>query len=160
VKRLSALSSLCLIVVVLLIDRISKTWALGLGSRSYTLMPGLTAELTFNKGVSWGLLSTQSWLGQLLLMVLLVAVIGALSWQSYKRWQQKKSILGELLVIAGALGNCWDRISYGAVVDFIFIHYKGWGFPALFNGADVAIVGGVCLLFLAYWREYGELSLL
>ena len=60
------------------------------------------------------------------------------------------------LILGGALGNLWDRLAHGYVVDFISVHYGGWYFPA-FNIADSAItVGAACMLldsFLA--RERG-----
>jgi signal peptidase II len=49
------------------------------------------------------------------------------------------------LILSGAIGNVIDRILYGAVVDFIDIHYMTWHWPA-FNIADSAITIGVILL--------------
>jgi signal peptidase II len=51
------------------------------------------------------------------------------------------------LVLSGAIGNVIDRILYGAVVDFVDLHYAGWHWPA-FNIADSAITIGVILLIL------------
>ena len=45
------------------------------------------------------------------------------------------------LIIGGALGNLWDRVVLGYVVDFISLHYQHYYFPA-FNIADSAITGG------------------
>ncbi len=50
------------------------------------------------------------------------------------------------LILGGALGNLWDRVALGYVVDFISVHYQNYYFPA-FNLADAAIsVGAVGLL--------------
>lgn len=49
------------------------------------------------------------------------------------------------LVLGGALGNLYDRLTLGYVVDFLFFHYQAWYWPA-FNVADSAITVGVILL--------------
>jgi signal peptidase II len=49
------------------------------------------------------------------------------------------------LVLGGALGNLWDRVTLGHVVDFIQLHAAGYYWPA-FNVADSAITVGVVLL--------------
>jgi signal peptidase II len=50
------------------------------------------------------------------------------------------------LILGGALGNLWDRVALGYVVDFISVHYEDKYFPA-FNIADSAIsVGAACML--------------
>jgi signal peptidase II len=53
------------------------------------------------------------------------------------------------LVLGGALGNVFDRLRFGAVVDFLDFHAAGWHWPA-FNVADSAIVVGVVLLL---WQQ-------
>ncbi len=54
--------------------------------------------------------------------------------------------LGLGLILGGALGNLYDRLTLGYVVDFISVHWRGWYFPT-FNLADSAIsVGAACLL--------------
>ena len=56
------------------------------------------------------------------------------------------------LILGGAIGNLWDRLVHGYVVDFIQLHYGGWYFPA-FNIADAAItVGAVILLADSFFR--------
>ncbi len=49
------------------------------------------------------------------------------------------------LVLGGALGNLFDRLSYGYVVDFLEIYWRGYQWPT-FNVADSAISIGVILL--------------
>jgi signal peptidase II len=56
------------------------------------------------------------------------------------------------LVLAGALGNVYDRIVYGSVVDFIEVHIFSYHWPD-FNIADSAIVSGACLLLLDSLRS-------
>jgi signal peptidase II len=56
------------------------------------------------------------------------------------------------LILGGALGNLWDRLSLGYVVDFLYFHYQTYGFPA-FNVADSAITCGVILLLVDGFNE-------
>ena len=59
--------------------------------------------------------------------------------------------LGLALILGGAIGNLWDRLALGYVVDFISVHYGGWYFPA-FNVADSAItVGAACMLYDSFF---------
>src|SRR5262249_4020051 len=49
------------------------------------------------------------------------------------------------LVLGGALGNLWDRLTLGQVVDFVQLHAAGYYWPA-FNVADSVITLGVLML--------------
>ncbi len=61
-------------------------------------------------------------------------------------------------ILSGAIGNIYDRISYGYVVDFLDFYYKNYHWPA-FNVADISISFGICLwLFvelMSYLRSRG-----
>ena len=59
---------------------------------------------------------------------------------------------GFALILGGALGNLWDRIAIGKVVDFLLFHYAGWSWPA-FNVADSAITVGAALLIVDSFRQ-------
>ena len=137
--------------LVFVVDRLSKAWALALCSTPRFLAPGLTCQLTFNQGISWGLFKAENLFAWIALTSVLAIIIILLSYHAYKRWQQNNSILGETLVIAGALSNMFDRVFYGAVIDFILLGYDGLYFPTLFNVADVAItIGVLCMLKSTY----------
>lgn len=56
------------------------------------------------------------------------------------------------LVLGGALGNLYDRLTLGYVVDFLFFHYRSWYWPA-FNVADAAISCGIVLLLVDGLRK-------
>ena len=59
------------------------------------------------------------------------------------------------LILGGALGNLWDRLQWGHVVDFLDFHAAGWHWPA-FNVADSGIsVGAVLLILESFVRRDG-----
>jgi signal peptidase II len=60
---------------------------------------------------------------------------------------QNRLAAGLALILGGALGNVWDRLQSGQVVDFIYVYYQNWYWPA-FNVADSAITVGAGLLIL------------
>jgi len=59
------------------------------------------------------------------------------------------------LVLGGAIGNLWDRVTLGHVVDFIQLHAGGYYWPA-FNVADSAITVGVAFLLWDGLRGGGK----
>jgi len=60
------------------------------------------------------------------------------------------------LILGGAVGNLWDRVALGYVVDFISVHYEQRYFPA-FNIADASIsVGAVLMLFDSFIHGKAE----
>ena len=62
------------------------------------------------------------------------------------------------LILGGALGNLWDRLVLGYVVDFISWHYNNYYFPA-FNIADSAItVGAVGMILDSFIHRDGEVA--
>lgn len=64
-----------------------------------------------------------------------------------KQPHKKLFCLGLSLVLGGALGNLYDRLTLGYVVDFLLFYYEQWAWPA-FNVADSAICVGVGCLML------------
>jgi signal peptidase II len=58
------------------------------------------------------------------------------------------ALLPLLLVLSGALGNVWDRLRYGYVIDFIYFHIdKAFSWP-IFNIADILIAAGAAMMLL------------
>ena len=72
--------------------------------------------------------------------------LGLVVWLVLAERGQWLLALSLALILGGAIGNLWDRVVLGYVVDFISVHYAGRYFPA-FNIADSAItVGAGCML--------------
>ncbi len=142
-------------VFTLAADIGSKTWA----EHHLDGYPGtveiwknhVTLLLAKNRGGAWGLLqSTSENVRRPFFLLVSVAAI-AFIMTLYRRLQPRQRALkwGLPLVLGGALGNVFDRIRYGHVIDFIDVHllYKGiehhW---PTFNVADIAICVGVGLM--------------
>ncbi len=66
-------------------------------------------------------------------------------------WKQTRAFtitgIALSLILGGALGNLWDRVAHGRVVDFLLVYVKQYQWP-VFNLADSAIVIGASLLVL------------
>ncbi len=72
-----------------------------------------------------------------------------------KHSQKTLFCVGIALVLGGALGNLYDRLTLGYVVDFLLFYYEQWAWPA-FNVADSAICVGVALLVLDSFKNPGQ----
>lgn len=70
----------------------------------------------------------------------------------YKHAAEKLFCIALSLILSGALGNLWDRMLLGHVVDFIDLHYDGYHWPA-FNVADSIICIGAAFLILESARS-------
>ena len=120
----------------------------------------ITSFLSFvhfqNPGAAFSFLSDQGgWQRYFLIVISLLAVIYIPSLIN----QYKKNMLiviGLLLILGGAIGNLYDRISYGYVIDFIYFHIAEFYWPA-FNVADSAISIGVLLFLYGSFRSYKKI---
>ena len=112
-----------------------------------SVLPFFNFTLTHNPGAAFSFLSNaggwQRWLFIGLTIVISVILIHWL--RNVPRGETRLSV-ALTLVLGGALGNLWDRLTLGAVIDFIDLHYHGWHWPT-FNVADSAITIGAILLF-------------
>jgi signal peptidase II len=136
---------LIIATLVFAFDQLSKWWILkivNLDEREpIQITPFLDLAMAWNKGVSYGLLSTHM---QGLLVALSLAITAMLI-----LWLAKadKTFIatGYGLLIGGALGNALDRLLHGAVADFVHFYWDTFSWY-IFNVADIAIVAGVALL--------------
>ena len=118
----------------------------------YTINQFISIDLVFNRGISWGLLHSESATVFACVNSAVLFVIGSLIVHSIVRMAQRHCIIGEVMVFAGAISNYVDRYYYQGVVDFISISYLDWYFPT-FNIADIFIVSGVALMLFLEWRK-------
>ncbi|HNW45162.1 MAG TPA: signal peptidase II [Elusimicrobiales bacterium] len=134
------LAAPAIVLLLFLLDRASKVWVLkSLYPGSLQVLPFFRLTYAENTGVAFGMFRDSNSFF-LLFSSLLVAVLLYL-----RRRIQAQSLAasaGLTLVLAGALGNLYDRIAYGFVVDFFDFSF----FPAVFNVADSCITVGAVLL--------------
>ena len=115
------------------------------------LLPVLSLVLAFNTGAAFSFLAgADGWQRWLFTAVAIVAC-GFMVWL-LRRGGSAWLCAGLVLIVGGALGNLYDRLTLGHVVDFILVHYGGWLFPA-FNVADSAITLGAAALILDGVRQ-------
>ena len=101
--------------------------------------------LFHNEGAAFSLLSGAGGWQRIFFSVFALAASGIIVHLLRKHQGQRLFCLALSLVLGGALGNLYDRLTLGYVVDFLFFHYQSWYWPA-FNVADSAITVGVTLL--------------
>jgi signal peptidase II len=108
----------------------------------------LNWTLMHNEGMAFSFLADQSgWQRWVISIVAIAIVIWLLIWLKKNKINAKFLNLGLVFVIGGALGNIYDRLSLGYVIDFIEAHYNDSFWPA-FNIADTAISIGAFFLIL------------
>ena len=144
---------------VVILDQATKVIALArlVPGIPLDVMPGwLAMTLVLNPGLAFGLLGSiprgWRWVVVLLSLVALIVLARiALRVLPTGGWPGHVAIG---LVFGGAVGNLIDRARFGAVVDFIDVHWRDYHWPA-FNAADSAITIGVALLALRLFFQRG-----
>jgi signal peptidase II len=128
-------------------DFATKAWV----SRAFTpgdsheVTPFFNLVLAHNTGAAFSFLADasgwQRWFFTIVTVVISVGIVVMLSRQRNAAWVSSALAL----VLGGALGNLYDRVTLGHVVDFVQLHAAGYYWPA-FNVADSAISVGVVML--------------
>jgi signal peptidase II len=139
---------------VLVIDLATKAWA------SASLSPGEPLRITgffnlvlvHNPGAAFSFLANAGGWQRWFFVAVTIAVSAVLLWLLRKDAANRLLAMAYSLVLGGAAGNLWDRLTLGHVVDFIQLHAAGYYWPA-FNAADSAITLGVVLLVWDGLRE-------
>jgi signal peptidase II len=128
------------VLAVVAADRATKFWAMRDLRRlgPIRILPFFDLAYAQNTGASFSLGSGANWLFTLVSAALIAFLLRQLArWPKENVWLQA----GGALVLAGALGNLYDRLAYRFVVDFLDVH----GF-AVCNVADCAISAGAGML--------------
>lgn len=148
---------LWLSVAVIALDQITKALASAhlVLHEPVPVVPLFNLTLMHNSGAAFSFLAQAGGWQRWFFVAVAIAVSVALAW--WLRQLQRNQLwlaVALALVLGGALGNVWDRVTLGYVVDFVDVYYGDWHWPA-FNVADSAIsVGAIMLLVDAFRGEH------
>jgi len=140
--------------IVFILDWASKYMALTHLSRHVPveITPFFNLYLTFNPGISFSMFVARNTYGSWFL-TLLACLICLFVLYIFRKEKNTETKFALMLILGGALGNVWDRVRYGAVVDFLDFHMMSYHWPA-FNIADSAICIGVMIIISqTLWRK-------
>ena len=118
-----------------------------------TLTPFLNFVMVWNQGVSFGLFDgaagdTEKGARMMSMIFIALSLVISLLMVIWLGLARRRCLAWALaLIVGGAVGNVIDRVRFGAVADFVDLHYAGLHWPA-FNVADSAIVIGAILMIL------------
>ena len=155
--RKNFIINLFLILVIFILDRISKIYVIyldnkSLGSEIFS-SKFLNIELFWNEGIAFGLFSfNEKYLYNILTFIILIVIL-AIFFMIIKSDGFKKHSL--LMIFGGAIGNFFDRIFYKAVPDFIDFHVGDFHW-FIFNIADVFITLGVILMIILEFTDINK----
>ena len=136
-------------LVVVVLDQLSKLWVSAALQPTDSIMvtPFFSLVLWFNKGAAFSFLADADGWQRLVFVGIAVAATVVILWLLRRHPEQSLFCTGLSLILGGALGNLWDRVEHGHVVDFLLFHAGGWYWPA-FNVADSAITVGAALIII------------
>ncbi len=124
-------------------------------SRPVTLVDGiLELQTSYNPGALWGLGRELPYSSLFFAGLSIAAALAICYWLFVRKAATDLKLTGALaLIMAGALGNCYDRLFLGHVRDFVHFHVDAIGFDcAIFNFADNMLVAGAIVLMLLALR--------
>lgn len=144
---------LYLLIFLIVLDVSTKFWIRSnffIGEVMY-VVPGINLCYLNNSGVAFGFLSHIKTYYRWILIDVMIFVIIMFCFSLYR--SIKNSLLYDsisyTMIIGGALGNLYDRILYGVVIDFIDLYIGLWHWP-IFNIADIEIFFGIFILVLRH----------
>jgi len=153
----SMISWLWLSAVVLVADLVTKYYAstLLVYATPVAVMPCFNLTLLHNTGAAFSFLATESgwqrWFFAGLASIVSIALIRWLATLRDDPWLG----VAIALILGGALGNLYDRVTLGYVVDFLHFYWNDSHFPA-FNLADSAISIGAGLMIIDVFKSKKE----
>ncbi len=106
----------------------------------------------YNYGASWSFLS-----GYNILLIIITIIMLIILYNYQKKFKENiRNTIAFSLLYGGIWGNLLNRLVYGYVIDFLDFKIFGYDFP-IFNFADIWIVLGILLLFIAILKKEDEI---
>lgn len=136
-------------LAVVVLDRLTKIWVLDAfrPGEALAVTGFFNLVLVFNKGAAFSFLaSAPGWQTPLFAAIGVIASL-IIVFLIFRNSSKSLFCSGLALILGGALGNLWDRLAWGHVVDFLDLHAAGWHWPA-FNLADSGITLGAGILIV------------
>ena len=141
---------LWLSALVLAADQVTKVLAAGMLELyvSIPITPMFNLTLMHNPGAAFSFLGDAGgWQRWFFSAIAIIVSVVLLFWIKKLTPEERWLAIALALVLGGAVGNLTDRLLYGYVIDFIYVYYQNWHWPA-FNIADSAISVGVAILLI------------
>lgn len=141
---------LWLTVLVLILDQVTKYVATAMLQmyQPVKVLPVFNFTLAHNTGAAFSFLSEAGgWQRWLFALIALFTSLAIVYWLSKLPKGESWTALSLSLILGGALGNLYDRVAYGYVIDFLDFYWGMAHFPA-FNVADSAITVGAVVMTL------------
>ena len=145
---------LILIVVVLVLDQVTKLWARNTlpGAPIVVWKDVFSFRLIYNTGASFGIFQSKT------LALTIFSIVGMLAIAAFYFWLPKEKKMRPMrltlaMILAGGIGNIIDRIMMGKVTDMI--SFDLINFP-VFNVADIGVTCGaivMCILWIFYYKD-------
>lgn len=140
-----------LVIISFLIDLISKiivSSLLDVNEVIVVIRNFFNITYVRNTGAAWSIFAGET-LGLIVISLIIIALI--VYYVSKNKFKSKLELFGYSLILGGAIGNLYDRIVYGYVIDFLDFYIFGYDYP-IFNLADSFIFIGVILVIIYTWR--------
>ncbi|MDX1634694.1 MAG: signal peptidase II [Marinobacter sp.] len=117
------------------------------------VMPMFNLTLLHNTGAAFSFLANEAgWQRWIFIALALAVSVFLVRWLSTLKEGETWLAVAIVLILGGAIGNVYDRVVHGYVVDFIHLYWGRYHFPA-FNIADMAITAGAVMMIIDMFRK-------